>query len=166
MADTAYCASNDILVGDVSTVSDQVEKHVDMAAEEINSAIGHIYVTPVVGASDHAMLTLKMINVKLATGRYFAAMARGSSSGEGEPNAYAQSLIREAQDQINQIRSGDILLNGAATVGADDAAVDDARNPTVIQADTKSGVNEFYGFVQSAYPGPLVRPITEWDDNR
>lgn len=93
MANTAYCKADDILVGDVTTVSDQVEKHVDMAADEINAAIGHIYVTPVTGAASHAMLTLKTINVKLATGRYFAAMARGSSSGESEPNVYAQSLI-------------------------------------------------------------------------
>ena len=159
----AYCEEKDILIGDTTPVDGIVTKHVNQAAEEIDAMIGHLYTTPVVTGATHTMLLLKNINTKLATGRYFAAMNRGN---EGEVNVYAMSLIKEAMGEIQRIASGQIILRGAETPATNDPTIDDSRAPTLIQADTESGVKEFYGFVQTPALTPIVRPITEWDDNR
>lgn len=155
---TTYCQNSDILTGDVTVVPDVVQLHVEQAAEEIDAAIGHLYVTPIVNPTGHTASLLKMINVKLATGRYFAAMSRGNEDSE---NFYAKTLIKEALDALERIRSGQIILNGVPGVAPE--ATDDSRAPTLINVDSQSGVAAFYGFVQS--PLSPAYPITEFYDS-
>lgn len=156
---TVYCQNSDILTGDVTVVDDVVQLHVEQAAEEIDAAIGHLYATPIVNPTGHTASMLKMINVKLATGRYFAAMSRGNEESE---NFYAKTLIKEGLDALQRIASGQVILGGVPTVAPE--AADDSRAPTLINVDTQSGVGAFYSFVQGpVYPAPGV-PITEFYD--
>lgn len=160
----AYCKDTDILIGDVTPKTGVMTKHVEQAAEEIDAAIGHLYVVPVTSAAEHTKLLLKNINIKLATGRYFAAMSRGSQ--EESPNFYAQSLIKEAWEQLKMIVSGQIILGGATTAGGG-LAEDDSRAPTLIQADEFSLVAGFYGYLQDPeLYGVRPRPIQVWDGER
>lgn len=146
----AYCEVKDLLIGDIPTGGglDPV-KYVNDAADEIDSKIGFVYVTPITSIVRPVVLLLKRINAHLASGRMILA---ATISAEGDQlNAYGQSLVADSMLAIEAIASGEILLPGA-TINTDVIPPIDPLAPVsgpllISNLDTVSRVESFYNFV-------------------
>jgi len=139
-----YSSADDLLLGDLPLgAAVDREKYVADAADEIDSAIGHVYATPVDmteggPVARHSRLLLKRINNHLATGRIILAVSIG---GEDDSlQAYGRSLIREAHAALGDIATGAVELIGAETVEGGDVT----NGPVVVNFDQYSGVDAFY----------------------
>lgn len=144
-----YSATTDLLTGNIP-VSGPVdpEKFVADAADEIDSRIGHIYKTPIDIADTPenpiarpARLLLKRVSNFLASGRLMMAAAAGSQ--KLEVNAYAERLVNEALEALNQIATGDIQLTGAERV-EDVPGEGTSTGPQIHNLDAESNVEAFY----------------------
>jgi phage gp36-like protein len=155
----AYCAIEDLLLGDVP-VSKSVDqqKYVNDAADEIDMLIGHRYVTPVdlSALQRPGKLLLKRVNVLLATGRLIIAVAAGAEGGR--LNQYGSSLVKEALAWLEQIANGGILLEGATLTDSTNTT----SGPSIKNKDTASGVDAFYENVMA--PAPSVVLIIDEHD--
>jgi hypothetical protein len=143
----AYSQVSDLLTGGIplpSTLSAQ--KYVDDAADEIDSQIGHVFVTPI-DATDApgnpvvrpVRLLLKRISNYLATGRLI--MAVSSNDEDDRLHAYGLSLVQEATGSLMAIASGQIPLDGVEFVNPDTARV---TAPMIYNEDPESSVEAFY----------------------
>lgn len=157
----AYCTKGDLLLGDIPMPSRYGDgtRFVNMAADEIDGQIGHIYVTPIMIPSvpspelRPAQLLLKKINFLLASGRIILDMAAG---GEDESlHAYGRSMWNEATRLLNQIANGTIELIGIPKLDDEGTA---NNGPSVVNEDSESLVEAFYsrGQTPSTFPH---RPI-------
>jgi len=142
----AYSAVSDLLTGNIP-VSGPVDpdKYVSDAADEIDSKIGHIYETPIDVTeggplSRPARLLLKRISNWLASGRLLMAAAAGSQ--KMELNAYANKLVSDATFALDQIASGDIILEGAPR--RDGSEEPSSTGPQIHNLDPESNVEAFY----------------------
>lgn len=137
-----YSAVDDLLIGDLRTGS-VVSKagFVQDASDEIDSYIGQRYVTPIVMSSlaDHSQKFLKKIANHLATGRLIMALSVGSE--DLSTQAYGQSLVNGAMQDILAIVNGSIELVGAT---GQPAFADSGNSPMITNEDTDSGVETFY----------------------
>lgn len=167
----AYCVKEDLLTGDIPLAGKYGDgsSFVDMAADEIDGQIGHIYITPVIfdestpektAAVRPAKLLLKKINRLLASGRIVLDMAAG---GEDDSlHAYGASMMQEAITLLNQISSGKIVLTDAPLIPSTEAK---ANGPSIAQDDPYSMVEGFYTQYRDQFvmPGrPL--PMRPYDD--
>lgn len=140
----AYSEPEDLLTGAIPTPAYlSPAGYVNDAADEIDSKLGFIYVTPIDldetdDATRPARLLLKRINNFLATGRLLMAVA--SPEEDNQVHAYASRLIAEANSALNDIAKGDIDL------GADKlpAQVEPVVTPLVVYGDAESNVEAFY----------------------
>lgn len=141
----AYCDPEDLLKGDIpwpSRFGDGTSM-INLAAEQIDSMIGHIYVTPVdilVPPSENrpSQLLLKHINILLASGRMVLDMAAGGE--DNDLHAYGQRLLEEALNMLAKIVKGEIQLSGATRI-------DEAKSqtgPMITNEDAESLVEAFY----------------------
>lgn len=157
-----YSSVDDLLLGDLplGATIDRV-RYVQDATDEIDSAIGSVYATPIDMTEEgpvarHSRLLLKRINNHLATGRIILAVAVG---GEDDSlHAYGVSLIREAHGALGQIATGAIDLEGAEKT---DVPSDSSSGPTIHNTDEFSGVEAFYENVMrsdSALTSPAWAP--------
>jgi hypothetical protein len=153
-----YCSTDDILVGDVTVSPERMRLVVEQAAEEIDAEIGHLYTVPVVSTETRVVAYLKMINVKLATGRYFASMQQGS---DGEISAYAMSMIKEAHDALARIANGQYNLGDAPVTDPGDG--DANRAPGVTNKESDSLTDQFYAFIQAPSGSLMGRPYTRME---
>lgn len=141
-----YSAVSDLLLGDMplSAALDKA-KFVSDAADEIDSAIGATYITPVPMAEPtprHVQLHLKRINNFLATGRLILAIGAGGE--DTQLHAYGLSLVSEARMALAAIVDGSYEL---AEVEKTPSEVTTSAGPAVINVDPASGVEAFYGFI-------------------
>ena len=116
---------------------------VDLAAEQIDSMIGHIYVTPVdilVPPSENrpSQLLLKHINLLMASGRMILDMAAGGE--DNDLHAYGQRLLEEALNMLAKIVKGEIQLTGADRI----EEAKSPTGPTISNEDAVSLVEQFY----------------------
>lgn len=166
--DGAYCATEDMRTGDIAEPSyTSREQYIKNAAEEIDTALGHLYVTPlVIDVADKfrpARLYVKKINWLLASGRMLTDVA---AAGEMDNlHSYGKRLLDEAQVMLNQLVSGEVFLAGAELIEPDPDAAKDWTGPTVFNEDPVSMVQQFYEGrspynlgVPGPYPTPYVRP--------
>lgn len=144
-----YSEETDLLIGDMPLPKGlRPQKYVDDGADEIDSVIGFIYVTPVNIDGDSTpvvrpvRLLLKRLNNMLASGRMIMAMTTGGQ--RQELHAYGASLVREAVAVLKQIADGEILLEGAERVGNDEDPNDQFTGPQVFNLDGESNVESFY----------------------
>lgn len=164
MTSTAYCKVEDLLLGDV-TVGGNVNRqlYVDQAADEMDSKLGWIYVTPIDVDGEaagpggtppavpvlprHERLLLKSINAKIATGRLIMAV---SINEEGSAvHAYALRLLKEGNDELLMIANGHVLL----TAPRSETPVQEAnRVPSVSNLDAESLLDPFYNTVNRSRP--------------
>lgn len=158
-----YSALADLLTGQVPTPSYlDPAKYVADASDEVDSFIGHIYVTPVDvtesgPTSRPARLLLKRIANWLATGRLLMAAAAGNQ--KLEINAYAAELTRNATEALNAIASGEVPLIGAPRLTTDDET--DFTGPQISNLDSESNVEAFYNRIANpAYSFLPIRPRT------
>jgi phage gp36-like protein len=147
-----YCASDDLLTGDIPVVGRaglDVSKFIQDAADEIDSKIGFRYATPVAGdAPRPVLLLLKRINSHLATGRLI--MAADAAGQRTELHAYGVSLIREAHESLDAIAAGTVDLDVAPATPV--APSEHQQGPLIFNVDPVSQVESFYGAV-TALPG-------------
>ena len=161
----AYCDKTDLLTGDIPLAGKYGDgtSFVNLAADEIDAQIGHIYITPVVfdvGDPEDpikvakvrpAKLLLKKINTLLASGRIILDMAAGGE--DDRLHAYGKSMIDEALILLNQISSMQIILTDAPQLP--DVEDDHNTGPSITQEDPYSLVQGFY----DRYSGDVLAPV-------
>lgn len=170
----AYCAKEDLLTGDIPLAGKYGDgtPFVNLAADEIDAQIGHIYVTPIlfdestpalVATARPAKLLLKKINLLLASGRIILDMAAGGE--DGNLQAYGKSMHDEAVLLLNDITSGKIVLAGAPLLPDPDGSTAD-NGPTIAQDDSYSLVEGFYERYSRnhVFPPAYVPPMRPYDD--
>lgn len=156
----AYCDTDDLRTGDIPFPSSTTPaQYVSGAAEEIDAALGHIYVTPIVidpipPENRPATLYLKKINWLLASGRMLSDAA--AAGEETALNAYAKRMLDEACEMLDFLKSQKYIMVGAPLLGADDP--DKAETPTgpmIANEDPFSLVETFY---RTQRPSPFYLP--------
>lgn len=140
-----YSEVTDLLTGDIPLpVYLDVNKVLADAADEIDSHLGFIYVTPV-DMTDNgptvrpARLLLKRISVHLSSGRIIMAADAGGQNMQLQ--AYGRYLIGEAQAALAAIENGTIDLEGAIRLPS---AATDPTGPLIHNVDAESNVEAFY----------------------
>jgi phage gp36-like protein len=141
-----YSAVGDLLTGQVPTPTYlDPAKYVSDASDEVDSFIGHIYVTPVdvteMGPTSRpARLLLKRIANWLASGRLLMAASAGNQ--KLEINAYANTLVADATRALEAVASGDVPLIGAPLLPSEDET--QTTGPQIYNVDAESNVEAFY----------------------
>jgi hypothetical protein len=138
-----YCEPQDLLKGDIPyppRYGDGTEM-VQMAADEIDAYIGHLYTTPIVltvppSENRPAQLLLKHINIYLASGRIIMDMAAGGE--DTDLHAYGLSLVKRAYYMLDEIVKGNISLVGAEKLEGV------STGPRIANEDPYSLVEAFY----------------------
>lgn len=155
----AYCQTTDLLLGNIPTPGYMApDRYVTDAADEIDSKIGFIYITRVDVSNTSvvvkpARLLLKRLNVFLASGRLL--MAAAAAQEDNQTHAYARSLVKEAEDALNLIATGQLVLPGAPKVVTDGETV--LTGPMQANKDPESNVDAFYDRIVNpkyVYPYP------------
>lgn len=156
-----YSSKDDLLLGDIPLPPrfGDGTKFVQMATDEIDSQIGHIYVTPIdledLPVNRPARLLLKKINNFIASGRMILDM---SLAGEdSELQAYGRSLLREGLDLLNKISTGKIELPAIKIEGG---TVNDG--PMIFNEDPESLVEGFYQVYSHGIP--RITPLRPYQD--
>lgn len=151
---TKYCEEEDlVLSGDIPLPSYiNKTKFIEDAADEIDSQLGFIYETPfdVTDTSSlirPARLLLKRINKFLASGRIILSVA--TPGEDTQVHSYGRYLVREAENAIKEILSGNIILEGATPIVSTPS-----RAPLIANAERRSYVEVFYDDVTS--PSGLI----------
>lgn len=153
----AYCVVGDLLTGDIPLpVVVSATQYVNSAADEIDAALGQVYVTPIVldvtsPAVRPSALVLKGINAKLASGRII--MAADAGGQDTVLHAYGLSLVREAQATLTELRASAETLPGATPVTTITAGQSVGRGPIIVNRDVTSQVESFYDFFN-----PVLNP--------
>jgi hypothetical protein len=115
---SSYCETADLLLGNVP-VPATADKYVTAAADEMDSRLGLLYVTPVVLDESNPVqrpgaLLLKRINSWLASGRLL--MALDAAGEDDQVHQYAKRLVDEALAGLEMIIKGDVNLPGAEPI--------------------------------------------------
>jgi hypothetical protein len=165
----AYCTKDDLLTGDIPLAGKYGDgsTFVQLAADEIDAQIGHLYVTPVVFAEPNnprarpAQLLLKKINTLLASGRIVLDMAAGSE--DQNLHAYGNAMLMEGVNLLNMISSQKIKLVLATEI--DEVADDENTAISIVQDDPYSLVESFYtAYSRPAWAWPSSMPVRPYDD--
>lgn len=152
-----YSETGDLLTGNIPLPGALVPaKFIDDAADEIDGALGHLYVTPfVLDVNDPAVrpsaLVLKRISNLLASGRLI--MAADAGGQDQQLHAYGLSLIQEAHAALTKLRESSDTLPGAEPLPPVDDPNATVRGPRILNEDDHSHVAAFYEYVD---PGRLV----------
>lgn len=157
----AYCEVSDLQLGDIAYPSYLGTKEVRIlkAAEEIDIAIGSVYVTPVTvpdpipeDETRPAYLILKKVNWLIASGRIILNMA---AAGEADNlHAFGHMMLKEGLTILTGIANGDIQLPGIEKHAADpDQEV--YTGPKVFNEDPESLVEAFYKGRDPYFGAPL-----------
>ena len=138
-----YAVLGDLLTGNIPMPAYlDPAKYLQDAADEIDSKIGHVYVTPIdvnSSAVTHpTRLLLKRINAHLASGRLL--MAAAASAEQQTVHAYAERLVKESQAALCAIAEGKVKLEGATVIQIDAAPT----VPLIYNKDLESHVDAFY----------------------
>lgn len=159
MPHVGYCTEADLLVSGIrlpqgSQITSQTV--ISGAAEEIDAAIGMLYVTPIIVEENDPekrfdTLTLKRINALLATGRMITSMATGGE--QDRVQAYGEYLLRFGQGLLQQIQNGTIRLTSAVPIQQSDNSA--LRKGPLLVSDNQqvSMVDSFY---QNFQPGGIT----------
>lgn len=145
---TSYCQVTDLRKGDIPLPAYMGDGggYVDLAAEEIDSQLGHLYVTPIVIPTDAqyrpSRLLLKKINMLVASGRLILDMA---AAGESDNmHAYGMGMLKEGLELLKQLALGNVSLLGATRLPTDPDAAKEFTGPVIVNEDDQSLVEGFY----------------------
>lgn len=148
---STYSEVEDLLLGELTPPENKISlKYVQDAADEIDSKLGFIYVTPIsVDPVTYraTVLLLKRINNWLASGRLI--LANAASREEQYLNAYGKSLIVEATNALEALTTGTMPLPGATPINSGDSQ---ATGPIINNLDAQSNVESFYNFATDPFP--------------
>lgn len=149
----AYSEVGDMLTGNIPVGSTSAQKYVNDAADEIDSVIGNLYVTPL-DMSDPSPLSrpsrllLKRISNFLASGRLMFATSAGGE--DDQLHAYARYLVETATATLMRIANGEIFLDGAIKEDIDGES--GSPGPLISNVDFESNVEAFYDRIFMAPP--------------
>lgn len=152
MTVVAYCASTDLLLGNIQKPAPSVlDQFVQNGADTINVKLGFKFVTPIVidtnvPGANASQTFLKQVNIYLSTGMYIAASS--ASAEDIQLNAYGKYLLAEAEAALNAVAEGQQILLGATTLNAGDMQ---ESGPIVRNVDASSGVEDFYAYVRDPW---------------
>lgn len=160
----AYSTKDDLLLGQIPLPSYlDGDKFCQDASDEIDSKLGHLYVTPFDLSDTSALvrparLLIKRINNFLASGRLILAVATPEENKN--LHAYGYSLIKEATDALYSLCEAEIPLEGA--VPNPNAADHTTSGPLISNLDSESQVEAYYNRIANpnyAYPAyfPMFR---------
>lgn len=159
----AYCAETDLRTGDIAIPSSRsAVQYIQGAAEEIDAALGHLYVTPFaildLPENRPSILFIKKINWLLASARFLLDVA---AAGENDSiHALGRQYLREATEMLELVSSGKLVLTGADLIGSDDESSGNYTGPFIHNEDSASLVESFYDRFrpQPTYGVPQVTP--------
>lgn len=142
--------AEDLLIGDLTIGSVDLDVYVQSAWTEIEGKLGFVYVLPIPDTLDAASnALLKSIHTRLATGRFF--MAQGG--GDEDVNRYGKFLIQEAQRDLEGVVGGIPELRGTGLEKRSPIAPAGERtDPSVVQYDATSPFDTFDKFVNPRRP--------------
>jgi hypothetical protein len=170
----AYCALTDLRLGDIPlpTVTTK-DQYITGAAQEIDAALGHLYVTPLDldeadPAQRPAALFIRKLNWLLASSRAIFDVA---IAGEADNlHALARQYFNEVSAMIEQLLTGKYVMVGAPLL-ADASSTDGTAPPTgpmIFNEDPNSLLEEFYRNNRPTWPflprvPVLYPPIVPYD---
>lgn len=169
----AYCGVEHLLIGDIPLAGryGTGENFVNLAAEEIDAQIGHIYVTPVefdestpekAARVRPSVLLLKKLNILLASGRIVLDMAAGGE--DDNLHAYGKRMLDEALRLLTMITNGQIELIDAPLIESEASTVDNTHM-VISQDDPYSLVEGFYERYGKTHIFPVLPlPMRPYDD--
>jgi hypothetical protein len=143
---TTYCTTEDIQLGDIEASEEQKLPYMQQAFDEIDAKLGWLYATPLnlnaAGVPNHERLLIKMISVKLATGRMFLSFA---SSMDSPMHSYGLRLVQEGLDELHLLANADVPLSFPRTdpTTGDGINTPLARTPGVVNSDSESLILAF-----------------------
>jgi len=147
MARYTYSEKEDLLIGDIrlSPQYGDGTKFVELAADDMDAQLGHVYLTPIVIPEDipenrPSILLLKRINNCLASGRLIMDMALGGE--DTVLNAYGLKLYNEGIALLTELCGADYTLVGAGKIPSEDAR--ENTGPQIVNEDATSLVEGFY----------------------
>lgn len=151
----AYCAEEDMRTGDLATPSYTTKaQYVQGAAEEIEIALGTVYVTPfdIVDIPENQVTIkwLKKVNWLLASGRFILDVA---AVGEKDNlHAYGKRMLDEATLML-----GEALKDAGGLTGAEKLPPPEGQapqtGPIIHNEDPESLVEGFYTRMRPVYGG-------------
>lgn len=155
---TAYCEAGDLVVGNSLRRTGDDEKFIEIGRQEVDEALGQIYVlplTPAPAANTVYALMLKRANAMIASGRMILSNATGGE--DSSVHAYGMYCLSEGQAILQRIVSGQIDLVGIQRIEVGGST---ANAPSIVQVDLLSPVDQFYGWMadQPYAPSPIWRP--------
>lgn len=148
-----YSDIDDLILGELAKPDNEFcNKYIQDAADEIDSKLGFIYVTPIaISLTDPAVragaLLIKRISIFLSSGRL--VLANAASREEQYLNAYGASLVNDATKALDALASGTMPLPGATLL---DSADKGTSGPIIANVDTQSNVESFYTFASDPSP--------------
>lgn len=145
MATSTYSLVTDMLVGDVTVDTAVKQRHVDQAADEVDSTLGFLYPTPFTAGtcSRPGWLLIQRLANFIASGRLLLEIDQGGE--EQMIHAYGKSLLQQATDTMALILSGAIDLRPGDD-GSD--AGDQPINGMLIgNVDSFATVDAFYNYM-------------------
>ena len=143
----AYCAEGDLRLGDIRLPNYITrEQGIKTAADEIDEALGHIYITPIEIPNDAqyrpARLALKKINWLLASGRMILDL---NASGESDnQHAYGMGMLKEGLALLKAYATEERKLDGAAKIELPEGEQPSFTGPAIFNEDPESLVESFY----------------------
>jgi hypothetical protein len=142
----AYCAEADMRTGDLRVPSYTTKaQYIQNAAEEIDTALGHLYVTPFIISNTPAnrptILFLKKVNWLLASGRFVLDVA---AAGEQDNlHAYGKRMLDEAMKMLEDAALKKVTLPGTTPLAVPQGQ-EDYTGPHISNEDSESLVEAFY----------------------
>lgn len=141
-----YCEVGDLHFGNLRAEDVNRRHYIERASDEMDSHLSALYVTPLPsstadsGQLRRTSLILNQICSELASGRAILGMA--GSKQDSQVHAYGRWLVERALARIQEILSGDIILEG---VGVTPIPQPGGRSGPLVSSRFESQVDAFYG---------------------
>jgi len=143
-----YCETGDLLKGDIPLPIYMADglAYVDTAADEMDTVLGQLYVTPIVldpVLFRPSVLWLKTCCKFIASGRLILDL--DISEENSNLHAYGLSLLNQGIDMLKAIQSGAASITGATPLDPD--AGTQLTGPMIYNEDSVSLVQAGYEFL-------------------
>lgn len=157
----AYCEVADLLTGNLplATQYGDGQGFIDTAADEMDTVLGQMYVTPIVleqiPANRPSQLWLKTCNKFIASGRLILDIAIAAE--DDNLNAYGLSLLNQGLAMLKAIQDGAASITGAIPLDPNAGAYQ--TGPMIFNEDKYSLVQAGYEFLLDPMPVPGWPPM-------
>lgn len=157
----AYCLTSDLLKGDLPLPAHigAGQGYIDTAADEMDTVLGQLYVTPIVlddiPANRPSQLWLKTCCKFIASGRLILDLAL--SAEDDNLNAYGLSMLNQGLEMLKAIQSGAASITGATPLDPNAGAYQ--TGPMIFNEDSKSLVAAGYEFLLDPLAIPGWPPV-------